>query len=122
MSEQIDGFLQMGASYNFERSKLNTYKNNNISSDGFQKWTGPNMYKSSYAHFHSKVKFLTFRILSSLKTQLFQVMEAIFLRLRQKISMHVGTQLWPNRVSIRKDLVVTHMDCLQLVLIWIEMH
>lgn len=55
MSEQVDGFLQVGASYNFDRNKLNNYKIHTIASEGFQKWTQPNLFKSSYAHFHSKV-------------------------------------------------------------------
>lgn len=122
MSEQIDGFLQMGTSYNFDRSKLNTYKNSHISSDGFQKWTGPNMYKSSYAHFHSKVQLFRFRIPSNLKIQLFQATEDIFLPLRQKIFMHVAIQLWPNKVSIRKDLAVTHTASLQLASTLIEVY
>ena len=56
MSEQADGFLRMGASYNFEREKNEGYKKDTINPQGFQKWTGDNMYKSSYAHFHSKVE------------------------------------------------------------------
>ena len=49
MSEQPGGFLQMNASYNFDRNKLNNYRHKTISSETFQKWTHPNMYKSSYA-------------------------------------------------------------------------
>jgi hypothetical protein len=55
MSGQIDGFLQMGSSYNFERQKIDNFRNKTIDSKGFQKWTQGSMYKSSYAHFHSKV-------------------------------------------------------------------
>ena len=55
MSEQPDGFLQMGASYNFERDKTGNYRSRTIDANNFQRWTGPSMYKSSYAHFHSKV-------------------------------------------------------------------
>ncbi len=61
MSEQIDGFLQMGSSYNFDRNKLTGYRSKTIEAQGFQKWTQDNMYKSSYAHFHSKVNQLSLR-------------------------------------------------------------
>lgn len=122
MSEQIDGFLQMGTSYNFERSKLSNYKNNNISSDGFQKWTGNNMYKSSYAHFHSKVTTMIPRIRLNPKIQLSQATEVTFLPSRPRISMLGGTQPWPNKVSTRINSVKTHTDCLQLVSTLIEMH
>ena len=36
MSEQPGGFLQMNASYNFDRNKLNNYRNKTIASEGFQ--------------------------------------------------------------------------------------
>ena len=58
MSEQADAFLQLGASYNFEQGKNSQYRSRTIEPGSFQKWTGNNMYKSSYAHFHSKVPFL----------------------------------------------------------------
>lgn len=35
MSEQKDGFLKMGSSYNFDREKTNNYANNTISSNAF---------------------------------------------------------------------------------------
>ena len=58
MSEQIDGFLEMGASYNFDRNKTGNYRSKTIEPQGFQQWTKDSMYKSSYAHFHSKVPSL----------------------------------------------------------------
>jgi len=69
----------MAASYNFDRNKLNNYRHKTISSEGFQKWTQPNMYKSSYAHYHSKVKRFLNRTQLSPKIQLYQDMEGIFL-------------------------------------------
>lgn len=79
MSEQPGGFLQMNASYNFDRNKLNNYRHKTIASEGFQKWTHPNMYKSSYAHYHSKVRTFLDRTQWSLKIQLCLVMEGTFL-------------------------------------------
>ena len=35
MSEQKDGFLQMGDSYNFDREKTDNYANKTISSNTF---------------------------------------------------------------------------------------
>jgi len=57
MSEQADGFLKMGASYHFNREQLGQYQSKTIEPQGFHQWTGNNMYKSSYAHFHSKVYY-----------------------------------------------------------------
>ena len=79
MSEQPGGFLQMAASYNFDRNKLNNYRNKTIASEIFQKWTQPNTYKSSYAHYHSKVKQSVYRTQCNLKIQLFLDMLATFL-------------------------------------------
>ncbi len=61
MSEQKDGFLQMDASYNFDQKKLESYRYKTIEPENFQKWTKDYMYKSSYAHFHSKVTPITHR-------------------------------------------------------------
>ena len=55
MSEQPDGFLQMKASYGFDKNKVSGYRSKTIEPNGFQQWTKDSMYKSSYAHFHSKV-------------------------------------------------------------------
>lgn len=55
MSSQPDGLLQTNQSYNFENNKLGNYKNSTIDSSKFANWQKDHMYKSSYAHFHSKV-------------------------------------------------------------------
>lgn len=99
MSEQADGFLKMGASYNFEREKAEGYKKDTINPQGFQKWTGENMYKSSYAHFHSKVNNLLDRIRLSRRQQPFQDMEDIYLPLRPKIYTLEAIRQWQSRVS-----------------------
>ena len=118
MSEQVDGFLQMGASYNFDRSKVSNYKNNTIASDGFQKWTQPNMYKSSYAHFHSKVLPFLLRTRSSPKTQPFPATAATSLPSRPKIYMPEATRPWPSKVSTKSGWAATPTGCLQPASIW----
>jgi len=51
----MDGLLQTNQSYNFEPEKLGTYKANRIEPAKFSDWQKDHMYKSSYAHFHSRV-------------------------------------------------------------------
>ncbi len=101
--------MQMGASYNFDRNKLNNYRHNTITPEGFHKWTQQGLYKSSYAHFHSKVESAPLRILWSPRIQLFPVMEAISLQLKQKIYMPGVTQEWLNKVSCRNGLAAIRM-------------
>jgi hypothetical protein len=55
MSEQQDGFLEIAPAYNFDRKNQTNYRSRTIESSTFHKWTSDSMYKSSYAHFHSKV-------------------------------------------------------------------
>lgn len=55
MSSQQDGLLQTNQSYNFQPEKLGTYKESRIEPSKFADWQKDHMYKSSYAHFHSKV-------------------------------------------------------------------
>jgi len=55
MSEQVDGHLQLPSSYNFQREKLGHYRNGSIDSQKFHLWLRNDMYRSSYAHFHSPV-------------------------------------------------------------------
>lgn len=55
MSEQVDGYLQLPSSYNFQRDKLGHYRNGSIDSQKFHLWLRNDMYRSSYAHFHSPV-------------------------------------------------------------------
>ena len=55
MSSQQDGLLKTNQSYNWEHDKLGTYKNNGIDASKFADWQKDHMYKSSYAHFHSRV-------------------------------------------------------------------
>lgn len=55
MSSQQDGFLKTGQSYHHNREKTADYQANPINSSKFTDWQKDHMYKSSYAHFHSKV-------------------------------------------------------------------
>lgn len=103
MSEQPDGFLQMGASYNFDRSKNSAYKSQTIQPPGFHQWTKDNLYKSSYAHFHSKVPPLLARIQQTPKAAPFPGTEVTSLRSRQKTSTRRDTPLWPRKVSTEKN-------------------
>lgn len=55
----------MGVSHNFDREKLENYHCKTIDSDAFQKWSKDYMYKTSYAHFHSRVPTISCRIRSN---------------------------------------------------------
>lgn len=104
MSEQIDGFLQIGSSYNFDRNRLSGYRSKTIDSQGFHKWTQGNMYKSSYAHFHSKVNLEPLRILPTPKTQLFPATVDTSPLFTQKTSMRRASPPWPNKASSKISL------------------
>jgi hypothetical protein len=54
MSEQRGGLLETVQSFNYNRDVTGNYKNRSIDAGGFRSWQNDNMYKSSYAHFHSK--------------------------------------------------------------------
>lgn len=99
MSEQIDGFLQIGSSYNFDRNRLSGYRSKTIDSQGFHKWTQDNMYKSSYAHFHSKVYLYPLRILLTLKTQLYPATVDTYPLFTLKTSMQKVSPPWLNKAS-----------------------
>ena len=47
-SSRTDGFLNNTHHYDFEASKLRTYKDRNIDSEGFYGWTKDHMYRTSY--------------------------------------------------------------------------
>lgn len=55
MSSQVDGGVTIPSSFDFQRDKQNTYRSRSIDSNGFSQWASNNMYKSSYAQFHSRV-------------------------------------------------------------------
>lgn len=55
MSSQTNGFIKIEPSYDHKRQNNDNYRNSSIEANTFHKWTADNMYKSSYAHFHSKV-------------------------------------------------------------------
>lgn len=55
MSSQLGGTVNIPASYNPNRQSVSTYRAKSIESNAFSSWAGDHMYKSSYAHFHSKV-------------------------------------------------------------------
>ncbi len=58
MSSQIDGAVNIAASYDPKRQKLHNYRAKSIESNAFSSWAADNMYKSSYAHFHSQVSHI----------------------------------------------------------------
>lgn len=55
MCEYGGGLLQTKTSFPFNQNSTLTYKNKSIDSAKFAAWHKDNMYKSSYAHFHSRV-------------------------------------------------------------------
>lgn len=55
MSEQPDAHLQIPSSYNFHQKNINNPRNSPIEAQKFHLWARNDMYRSSYAHFHSPV-------------------------------------------------------------------
>ena len=110
MSEQIDGFLDMKASHGFNRNKVTGYRSKTIESNGFQEWTKNSMYKSSYAHFHSKVILTPSRIPPMEKIVPFLAMEATSPPSKLKTSTPRATPPSPNRASTRINLAKTPSD------------
>lgn len=55
MSEQEGGLLDTKGSYHFGRESATQYRAQSIDASKFSSWQKDHMYKSSYAHFHSKV-------------------------------------------------------------------
>lgn len=56
MSEQVDGHLQLPSSFNFHREAASHHRANSIDAQKFHLWTRNDMYRSSYAHYHSPVR------------------------------------------------------------------
>lgn len=93
MSEQQGGILELPTSYNFARDTTAQYRSRSIDPANFTQWHKDNMYKSSYAHFHSKVTLHLHRILLNRRTLLFLVMVDTF-------------PMSFLRIFMRKDLVL----------------
>lgn len=55
MSEQAGGLLDTKTSYHFYKDTSAQYRSSSIDPSKFTSWQNQNMYKSSYANFHSKV-------------------------------------------------------------------
>lgn len=55
MSSQPDGTIRMDQSYNFNTETANSFRGRSIDPTSFHAWTRNDMYKSSYAKFHSSV-------------------------------------------------------------------
>ena len=55
MSQQKGGVINMTQSFNFNPDSTKNYRNNTINPANFHSWHQDNMYKSSYAKFHSSV-------------------------------------------------------------------
>lgn len=58
MSSQKEGILDTNQSFNYKRDTLENYNAQGIDASKFTSWQKDNFYKSSYAHFHSKVFYL----------------------------------------------------------------
>jgi len=48
----------MSQSYNFNRNTVNNFRGRSIDPAGFFAWQKDDMYKSTYAKFHSSVSFI----------------------------------------------------------------
>ena len=94
----------MKASHGFDRNKISGYRSKTIEPHGFQQWTKDNMYKSSYAHFHSKVSLTILRTRLMAKTVPFQDTEVTSPQSKHKTSMPRDTLPWQNKVSIKINL------------------
>lgn len=103
MSEQVGGLLDTVGSYHFDRNKNSQYRAQSIDAAKFSSWQKDNMYKSSYAHFHSKVFLSSFRNLSNPKIKLFQDMEDIFPVLSLMVSMPKAIHQYPKTVFLVKS-------------------
>jgi hypothetical protein len=55
MSEQPGGHLQIPASFNFHQESLSNSRKSPIDAQKFHHWARSDMYRSSYAHYHSPV-------------------------------------------------------------------
>jgi len=62
MSEQPEGHLQIPSSYNFHRERVGHTRAGSIDAQKFHLWTRNDMYRSSYAQFHSPVLPQSLRI------------------------------------------------------------
>ena len=58
MSSQKGGILYMSQSFNYNRDTVNNFRGRSIDPTGFSAWQKDNMYKSSYANFHSSVPLI----------------------------------------------------------------
>jgi hypothetical protein len=53
MGEQVDGPLQLPSTFNFHCDEVRGYRKNSIDPQKFHLWRNNDMYRTSYAHFHS---------------------------------------------------------------------
>lgn len=80
MSEQPDGFLDSKSAFNFNREQTERYRAEPINSAKFFAWQRDHMYKSTYAHHHSPVIVLLYRIVCCPRIPSFLVILDLFLR------------------------------------------
>jgi len=86
MSSQKDGMIQMTQSYNFGSGTTNNFRGRTIESNNFHVWSKDNMYKSSYAKFHSSVYFVFInRNLYNLRIVLYPVTWDLYQELKHRI-------------------------------------
>jgi hypothetical protein len=100
MCEQVDAPLQLPISYHFQRDKLANYRTNSINSQNFFEWTRNDMYRSSYAHHHSPVRFLLPRTRLSHVRTTFLAIRASSPRTELKVCMPRPSPIRPNKSSI----------------------
>ena len=104
----------MSQSYNFNRDTVNNFRGRSIDPAGFFAWQKDDMYKSTYAKFHSSVLLIWFfRILFNLKTLLFLAMGDSFLELKQITFTQRVLQILPNNLLVMINWVKTYSDWLQ---------
>ena len=104
----------MSQSYNFNRDTVNNFRGRSIDPAGFFAWQKDDMYKSTYAKFHSSVLLLWFfRILFNPKTPLFPAMEDLFLELKQITFTQRVLLILPNNLLVMINWVKTYLDWLQ---------
>lgn len=121
MSEQQGGILEMAQSYHYNRNENTNYRSRSIDPASFYQWHKDNMYKSTYAQFHSRVYFLLARTLSNLKVLQFLGTLATFQESRLTIFMLRAFRTWLNNPLVLINLVKICLDLPPLALTYLKM-
>lgn len=116
MSSQADGAINLPSSYNPNRLSATCYRSKSIEGNGFNSWASNNMYKSTYAHFHSKVLFLAYlRNPQIQELEWFLATKDLSLRTEPKVYMLKDLQVWLKthwapRITARHWMDYQQMD------------